>query len=45
MHAGNDMIMPGGPSRAQNIVGGASTIVPEFDENGQVSLKENLNSL
>ena len=45
MHAGNDMIMPGGPSRAQNIVGGASTIVPEFDENGQISLKENLNMM
>ena len=45
MHAGNDMIMPGGPSRAQNIIGGASTIVPEFDENGQVSLKENLNMM
>ena len=45
MHAGNDMIMPGGPSRAQNIIGGAITIVPEFDENGQVSLKENLNMM
>ena len=45
MHAGNDMIMPGGPSRVQNIVGGAITIVPEFDENGQISLKENLNMM
>lgn len=37
--------MPGGPSRVQNIVGGAITIVPEFDENGQISLKENLNMM
>ncbi|WP_052446596.1 glycoside hydrolase family 3 protein [Candidatus Soleaferrea massiliensis] len=40
MHGGNDLIMPGGPTRATNIVGGVVDVTPEFDERGQVALKE-----
>ena len=39
MHAGNDMIMPGGTERAENIQGGVKDLAPEFDEKGQVALK------
>lgn len=40
MHAGNDLIMPGGTSRIQNIVGGVTDVKPVFDERGQISLLE-----
>ncbi|MCI7814399.1 MAG: glycoside hydrolase family 3 C-terminal domain-containing protein [Lachnospiraceae bacterium] len=39
MHAGNDMIMPGGTERAENIQGGVQDLKPGFDERGQVALK------
>ena len=38
MHAGNDMIMPGGAERAQNIVNGMQDAEPNFDERGQVAV-------
>ena len=38
MHAGNDMIMPGGAERAQNIVSGMQDAEPNFDERGQVAV-------
>ena len=38
MHAGNDMIMPGGADRAQNIVNGMQDAEPNFDERGQVAV-------
>ncbi len=37
MHAGNDMIMPGGTERALNIAGGVQDLAPKFDERGQVA--------
>jgi beta-glucosidase len=40
MHAGNDLIMPGGVGRVRNIVMGAQNIPPVFDENGQISLRK-----
>ncbi len=40
MHAGNDMIMPGGSSKANEIIAAAADIAPEFDERGQVGLSE-----
>lgn len=40
MHAGNDLIMPGGTSRIKNIIGGVMDVKPEFDERGQVALLE-----
>ena len=36
MHAGNDLIMPGGKGRAMNILQTVRTVMPEFDERGQV---------
>lgn len=36
MHAGNDLIMPGGPARVMNILMAAKTVMPQFDERGQV---------
>lgn len=42
MHAGNDMIMPGGTERAENIEGGVQDLKPAFDERGQVALKTTL---
>lgn len=36
MHAGNDLIMPGGLSRAMSIILKMETVMPEFDERGQV---------
>ena len=36
MHAGNDMIMPGGPTRAMNILTAVKRKAPEFDGRGQV---------
>lgn len=40
MHAGNDLIMPGGTSRIMNIMGGVTDVKPAFDQKGQVSLLE-----
>ncbi|MCR2823439.1 glycoside hydrolase family 3 protein [Lederbergia panacisoli] len=40
MHAGNDLIMPGGESRIRNIVMGAKIIPPAFAENGQIAIRE-----
>ncbi len=42
MHAGNDMIMPGGAERAQNIVSGMQDAAPVFDERGQVAINVQL---
>lgn len=36
MHAGNDMIMPGG--NANNIIGGVKDVAPDFNEDGQVKV-------
>lgn len=36
MHAGNDLIMPGGKGRVMNILQAVRTVMPEFDERGQV---------
>ena len=36
MHAGNDLIMPGGESRVRNILNGVRFIPPQFDERGAV---------
>ena len=36
MHAGNDLIMPGGESRVLNIKNGVGYIPPQFDERGNV---------
>ena len=38
MHAGNDLIMPGGKMRAMNILQAFSVIEPQFDERGQVKM-------
>lgn len=35
MHAGNDLIMPGGKGRAMNILQAVRTVMPEFDERGR----------
>ena len=37
MHAGNDMIMPGGLTRALNIQTAVEKLEPEFDERGEVA--------
>lgn len=42
MHAGNDLIMPGGSSKANEILTGASDVQPVFDEKGQVGLKDEM---
>ncbi|MCI8299520.1 MAG: glycoside hydrolase [Lachnospiraceae bacterium] len=42
MHAGNDLIMPGGSSKASEIMLGAMDVAPVFDENGQIGLKDAL---
>jgi beta-glucosidase len=39
MHAGNDLIMPGGSSKAENIVNGMCDNAPVFDERGQVDVQ------
>ena len=36
MHAGNDLIMPGGKGRAMNNLQAERSVMPEFDERGQV---------
>jgi beta-glucosidase-like glycosyl hydrolase len=36
MHAGNDLIMPGGKQRALNIVMAVETVMPNFDDKGQI---------
>ena len=38
MHAGNDLIMPGGASRVTTIIKGACDYAPIFDEKGQIGL-------
>ena len=38
MHAGNDLIMPGGSVRALNIRLAMETVMPSFDERGQVCM-------
>lgn len=38
MHAGNDLIMPGGASRVTTIIKGACDYEPKFDEKGQIGL-------
>ena len=40
MHAGNDLIMPGGPSRSSNILQAVETVMPDFDDRGQVCFNE-----
>ncbi len=40
MHAGNDLIMPGGATRAMNIQQAVETVLPQFDERGQVKMME-----
>ena len=42
MHAGNDLIMPGGISRAKSIISGVVDYAPVFDEKGQIGLSEGL---
>ncbi|MDK2808764.1 MAG: beta-glucosidase [Clostridiales bacterium] len=42
MHAGNDMIMPGGIDKANGIIGGVTDVTPTFDEKGQVALQDSL---
>ena len=43
MHAGNDLIMPGGTIRANDIMKGLSDYEPNFSENGQVGETELMN--
>ncbi len=43
MHAGNDLIMPGGLSKANDIMKGFIDYEPEFDERGQIALAELMN--
>ena len=40
MHAGNDLIMPGGVNRVANIIRGAKMIPPSFDDRGQIRLRK-----
>ncbi len=40
MHAGNDLIMPGGKQRALNIVMAVQTVLPYFDEKGQIKMEK-----
>lgn len=42
MHAGNDLIMPGGKARVMNIWQAAETVPPEFDARGQVAMEKEL---
>ena len=42
MHAGNDLIMPGGASKANEIIIGAEDVKPTFEANGQIGLKDEL---
>ena len=42
MHAGNDLIMPGGASKANEIITGAEDVKPTFEANGQIGLKDEL---
>ncbi len=39
MHAGNDLIMPGGEIRALNILQAMKVVEPEFEANGQVRMR------
>ena len=38
IRAGNDLIMPGGPVRADGILTGVKRVAPEFDERGHIAL-------
>ena len=40
MHAGNDLIMPGGKARMLNILQEVETVPPYFDEKGQVLMEQ-----
>jgi beta-glucosidase len=40
MHAGNDLIMPGGVNSIANIIRGAKMIPPSFDDRGQIGLRK-----
>ena len=42
MHAGNDLIMPGGKSRVLNILQEVETVYPVFDARGQVTMEKEL---
>lgn len=42
MHAGNDLIMPGGKSRVLNILEEVETVSPLFDERGQVVMEKEI---
>ena len=42
MHAGNDLIMPGGASKAKVIMTGATDFAPVFDEKGQIGLSDEM---
>ena len=42
MHAGNDLIMPGGKSRVLNILQEVETVSPLFDERGQVVMEKEI---
>ena len=42
MHAGNDLIMPGGKSRVLNILQEVETVYPLFDQRGQVVMEKEL---
>src|SRR5699024_1406038 len=42
MHAGNDLIMPGGKARVLNIQQAVETVEPVFDGRGQVQMEKEL---
>lgn len=42
MHAGNDMIMPGGATRVNTIIKGTIDYAPVFDEKGQIGLDDEM---
>ncbi len=42
MHAGNDLIMPGGKSKMLNILKAVTVVEPKFDERGQVLMERDV---
>lgn len=40
MHAGNDLIMPGGIGRIMNILLASKVVMPQFEENGAITLRK-----